>query len=405
MTHRAALSPATSASHAHVLLVSRACARPHSVFRARPARLRRYRDLPRSASRAALDVSRAPPPRPVRTGALDGVPTESSQRHAGAGDMRSPVIQTVRKSKQYDFYGGAVAGQRTIETANFQKRRPARMEGVQSLQSPMKPRRAKRVGSQLSMASGTGSVISAMSSSQLRLLQAQQRERDTTVLLKQKELRLLKKMVTVGLGESEVPAYVPVEQEATYEMPPFKTLLFFAVILAPFVWAPRLFISHGLYAAVVPIFVSLALLLPYCRRALHEQRDLSRRFDHHLHEEENRARVARGESPLGSPGRKRGGHSPLYANSDLNSKQASPIARAKALAAKGGAKGSPVRGGVEAAFRVSRPRGREGSPERVGGGSPVTGSPSRRVGVGPAGTDSPARKGAGGKGAGLGEEL
>merc|ERR1719199_1855976 len=107
------------------------------------------------------------------------------------------------------------------------------------------------------MASGTGSVISAMSSSQLRLLQAQQRERDTTVLLKQKELRLLKKMVTVGLGESEVPAYVPVEQEATYEMPPLKTLLFFAVILAPFVWAPRLFISHGLYAAVVPIFVSL----------------------------------------------------------------------------------------------------------------------------------------------------
>ena len=42
------------------------------------------------------------------------------------------------------------------------------------------------MGSQLSMASGTGSVISAMSSSQLRLLQAQQRERDTTVLLKQK---------------------------------------------------------------------------------------------------------------------------------------------------------------------------------------------------------------------------
>ena len=68
----------------------------------------------------------------------------------------------------------------------------------------------------------------------------------------------------------------------------------FAVILAPLVWAPRLFISHGLYAAVVAIFVSLALLLPYCRRALHEQRDLSRRFDHHLHEEENRARVARG---------------------------------------------------------------------------------------------------------------
>jgi hypothetical protein len=35
------------------------------------------------------------------------------------------------------------------------------------------------------------------------------------MLLKQKDLRLLKKMVTEGLKENEVPPYLPLEPQAT----------------------------------------------------------------------------------------------------------------------------------------------------------------------------------------------
>ena len=96
------------------------------------------------------------------------------------------MIPTVDRNKKFDLYA-AYRGVGKMQTL-----RPSLIQ-THNVQSPLKRAKrhgssvARRAGSVASMASGTGSIISAISSEQLRRLD--QRERDRTVLVKQKELR------------------------------------------------------------------------------------------------------------------------------------------------------------------------------------------------------------------------
>mmetsp|Transcript_94545 Transcript_94545/g.152502 ORF Transcript_94545/g.152502 Transcript_94545/m.152502 type:complete len:243 (+) Transcript_94545:79-807(+) len=156
----------------------------------------------------------------------------------------------------------------------------------------------RRAVSRLSIASGSGSIISVVSNEEL--LRMQRREHFRTVLLKQKELRLLKKMVTIGLGEDEVPPFEPVEVKGTFDTPSFGVTCLLLLFLSPLVWAPEQYLSHGVYAAVVPALCLIVGALPTLRAAVAAEREAFKQWDHHERMEKEREHLERGESPLGS---------------------------------------------------------------------------------------------------------
>jgi len=88
------------------------------------------------------------------------------------------------------------------------------------------------------------------------------------VMLKQADLRLLRKMVTIGLGEGEVPAYVSLEAKGGIQLPPWHLVLGILAVAAPLIWVRG---SGLVYAAMMPLLL-FALYFPFVLRQEFKER-------------------------------------------------------------------------------------------------------------------------------------